>query len=352
MKKILYAVQATGNGHITRARLMAEVFKKLGLTVDWVFTGRAKDELFDMEPFGDFRCFQGLTFNIRQGRIAYVATAVNNNIFRFIRDILDFSFDGYDLVINDFEPVTAWAAKRQGIKTIGLSHQMAFHKTIPVAGRNWLAEKILKNFAPVDMPIGLHWSDFNQSMLPPIIDNRAGVASRNLNKVLVYFPFCDVNKLINWFAPFENIEFHIFHGTNRSSDYSNIHLHHFSRHHFQRKQQECGSIITGAGFELPSEAIQMGHKLMVLPLAGQMEQQSNALALAQIDRAMVVNQFNHEELKLWLQKAQPNPKKYPDVALELAKWLVSRKKESLESLSKRLWAEFHLNEYDKSTQVA
>ncbi len=38
--KILYGIQGTGNGHITRARVMASCFKELGIDVDYVFSGR------------------------------------------------------------------------------------------------------------------------------------------------------------------------------------------------------------------------------------------------------------------------------------------------------------------------
>ena len=58
-------------------------------------------------------------------------------------------FRGYDIVINDFEPITAWAAKLKKVKTIGISHQMSFKKEIPISGKDFIANSVLKNFAPV-----------------------------------------------------------------------------------------------------------------------------------------------------------------------------------------------------------
>ena len=46
--KILYGIQGTGNGHITRARVMASCFKELGIDVDYVFSGRPEKDYFDM----------------------------------------------------------------------------------------------------------------------------------------------------------------------------------------------------------------------------------------------------------------------------------------------------------------
>ena len=45
--KILYGIQGTGNGHVTRARVMANAFKQMGVEVDYVFSGRAQQNYFD-----------------------------------------------------------------------------------------------------------------------------------------------------------------------------------------------------------------------------------------------------------------------------------------------------------------
>ncbi|WP_444994833.1 MJ1255/VC2487 family glycosyltransferase [Aliikangiella sp. IMCC44359] len=337
--KILYAVQATGNGHITRARIMAKAFKELNIQADWVFSGRAKDELFDMEAFGQFRVFPGLTFVIKNGSINYLKTAFKNNLFKFVRDIFSFDFTGYDLVLNDFEPITAWAAKLRGIKNIGISHQMAFRSKIPTAGKNLIAQTVLKYFSPVSIPIGLHWDHFEQNLLPPIIEQPTSPPTLNAQEILVYYPFCDAKQLVDWFAPFKDFNFHIFHGENTPTGHPHIKLYNFSRSHFQSKQYQCAGVITAAGFELPSEAIQLGQKLLILPLENQMEQQSNAKALEQIGRATSIKYFSNQELELWLQKPTLPPLIYPNVASEMAKWLVSSERESLKKLSRRLWAE-------------
>ena len=44
--KILYGVQGTGNGHVTRARIMAKAFAAKGVEVDWVFSGRPREDFF------------------------------------------------------------------------------------------------------------------------------------------------------------------------------------------------------------------------------------------------------------------------------------------------------------------
>ena len=41
--RILYGVQGTGNGHITRARTMLPALQAAGIDVDFVFSGRPSE---------------------------------------------------------------------------------------------------------------------------------------------------------------------------------------------------------------------------------------------------------------------------------------------------------------------
>ena len=66
--RILYGVQGTGNGHLTRARIMAKALAAAGAEVDWVFSGRPKEKFFDMEAFGDYQVYRGLTFATQSGK--------------------------------------------------------------------------------------------------------------------------------------------------------------------------------------------------------------------------------------------------------------------------------------------
>ena len=55
--KILYGVQGTGNGHYQDSRLLPEL--RPGIDIDFVFSGRRREDFFDMASFGDFRLFEG-----------------------------------------------------------------------------------------------------------------------------------------------------------------------------------------------------------------------------------------------------------------------------------------------------
>ena len=121
--KILYGVQGTGNGHISRARMMASHFKQRSVDVDFLFSGRDPERYFDMECFGNYQTRTGLSFITHEGSVSYLRTALQNHPIRFLQEIRGLDVSGYDVILTDFEPVTAWAGKLQSCPVIGIGHQ-------------------------------------------------------------------------------------------------------------------------------------------------------------------------------------------------------------------------------------
>ena len=103
--KIFYGVQGTGNGHITRARVMARELYAAGFDVTFQFTGRPVEKYFDMGVFNGYQTREGLTFNTHNGQVSYLKTAIQAKPIQFLKDIKQLDLSGYDLVISDFEPV-------------------------------------------------------------------------------------------------------------------------------------------------------------------------------------------------------------------------------------------------------
>lgn len=57
MTRILYGIQGTGNGHLARARALVNELRNAGLKLDFVLTGRAPEDNFDIELFSDFKTY-------------------------------------------------------------------------------------------------------------------------------------------------------------------------------------------------------------------------------------------------------------------------------------------------------
>lgn len=340
--KILMGVQGTGNGHITRARAMHTAFQKHNLDVDYIFTGREREKLFDMDEFGDFRCFQGMTFVTEAGSIKPIETYQHNSFRQLFRDIKTLDLSEYDLVITDFEPVTAWAARRQNKPTIAIGHQNAFDFGIPKKGNNPIVQLFMGYFAPAKVRLGLHWHHFGQPILPPIADTHKVAGETINNKILVYLGFEEADQVIEWLTPFNDYEFYIYAPFDQAEDRGHLYLRPLSRDGFQKDLADCNGVISNAGFELASEAIHLGKKLLVKPLKGQMEQLSNALALVKLELGMEMNTLDSVILRRWLDHFEGKQVVYPNVPEAIVEWILAQdfsQKVDTSTLVDSLWSQ-------------
>jgi len=319
--RIFYGVQGTGNGHITRARVMAKELHAAGIDVHFQFTGRPADKYFDMEIFNGYQSRPGLTFHTEKGQVSYLKTALDAKPITFIKDMKSLDLSGYDLVISDFEPVTAWAAKSQKKPVLGIGHQYAFNHKIPREGSDPIADQVMKYFAPADIGVGLHWHHFGQPILPPIIDTPETPKSIIKNKIIVYLPFEDQNEVIRLLSPFENFDFHLYSPEPVPSKFNHIICNPLSREGFQRDLYDCAGIISNAGFELASESLQLGKKILAKPLHAQMEQISNAAALQQLGYGHVMHDMNIAAIEHWLHDDHAVHITYPNIAKVLVQWI-------------------------------
>jgi uncharacterized protein (TIGR00661 family) len=217
--------------------------------------------------------------------------------------------------------VTAWAAKTQGIPVLGIGHQYAFRHKIPREGSDPLAEMVMKPYVPVDFSVGLHWHHFGQPVLPPIFETHKAPKETVKNKIIVYLPFEDTQEVISYLSPFKHFEFHIYTPESVASLFENILCKPLSRKSFQGDLVDCAGIISNAGFELASEALQMGKKILAKPLHAQMGQISNAAALKQLGYGHIMYDMDAAVIDHWLYNVHAVQITYPNTAKILVEWL-------------------------------
>ncbi len=335
--KILYGVQATGNGHITRARVMAPALAAEGIEVDFLFSGRAPEKLFNMEPFGEYQTRRGLTFSVSDGKINRWRSLAQNNLLQLVKDIRALDLQQYDLIISDFEPVTAWAAKLQRKPCIGIAHQYAFRYPVPGPSVGRVMMPMIRFFAPVRQGIGLHWHHFDGPILPPLIEAQPYPITVQPGMILVYLPFESRERIRRWLRPFRDYEFHVYCDIDQPEDEGHIFWRPLSRDAFRQAQARCEGVIANCGFGLASEVLQAGKKLLTKPLTGQPEQLSNAAVLEHLGLAEVFSELEAEQFYRWAGQLSPEPVAYPNVAVALARWIHNGCDQSAEELARDLW---------------
>ncbi len=281
--KILYAVQATGNGHISRAMEVLPLLQYYG-KVDIFLSGGNSNLALDAPV--KYRS-EGLSLYYNcSGGLDQWKTVKKINIPRIRKEIRDLPVEKYDLVINDFEYITAAACARKKKASVNFGHQASFQSSLtprPVR-KSFIGEWVLRNYARASRYVGLHFRRYDDFIFPPVIKKEIREAEPSDGKfILVYLPSWCENQLKKLFSAFTDHRFEIFCRDTREHHRSdNLQFHPVGKALFGQRLINCSGIITGAGFETPAEAIHLGKKLMCIPMKGQYEQQCNAAALSQM----------------------------------------------------------------------
>lgn len=336
--KILYGVQATGNGHISRARAMAPLLKARGIEVQYLFSGREKEKLFNMEPFGDYLWRPGFTLYSKQGKINLPETVFKNNLLKLGIEISALDISQYDFIVTDFEPITAWAGKIEKKPVIGIGHQYAFNHDVPRTKGAFAVDWVWERFAPVNIAVGLHWHHYNAPILPPIAPAKKQLTATP-NKVLVYLPFEPLSDITKMLRQFKHIDFQVYHPDAKGEyDIGHISWHLPCKNGFRNDFESCEGVICNAGFMLATEALQMGKRLLVKAMDGQSEQLSNVISLKQLGLARSMKRLNSEKVAKFLACSKPAPIiNYPDTASALADWIAQGATSDPALLAKQLW---------------
>jgi uncharacterized protein (TIGR00661 family) len=325
--KILLAIQATGNGHISRAREVIPHLLQYG-ELDILISGRQADVSL---PYLIKYKKQGVSYTFgKKGGIDIIDSIKHFRPIDFFRDIQTFPVNDYDLVINDFEPVTAWACKLKHKPCIALSHQSSFlsQRTPRPEKKDPFAENVFKHYAPVTDAYGFHFKAYDSFIYTPVI--RADVRKLepvNRGHITVYLPAHGDEVLIKHFSRVKDVQWEVF-SKHSKLEYTieNVHMKPILNEAFTQSLASGDGLVTAGGFESPAEAIHLRKKVMAIPMNNQYEQQCNANAMKDIGITVVkeIDGSFVERLKSWVNFAFPVNIHYPDMTGKIVEELVMK----------------------------
>lgn len=317
--RILYAIQGTGNGHLTRAKEIIPILQQKG-DLDILVSGNENNLELGFEIKYQLK---GLNFTFgKKGGIDFLASLKKINLSRFYKEIKNLSIKDYDLVINDFEPVSAWAAKLNNIPIISLSHQNAvLDAASPKYGKYKFEKYILKYYAPANTRFGFHFKNYSSAIFTPIIRKKIRTKkTSNKGHITVYLPSYKFNKIVKVLSKIPLIKWHIFSKETKNLIFKkNITIYPINEFDFIESMASSAGVLCGAGFETPAEALYLKKKLMVIPMRNQYEQQCNAIALKEMGVA-VAKKLNRKQLNKiakWIQSDTIIAVDYPDTTEEI-----------------------------------
>lgn len=317
--KILYAIQGTGNGHASRALEIIPYLQKRA-EVDVLVSGYQCELKF---PFDIKYKLYGLSFIFgKKGGVDMLTTLRKTKFNNLWKEVKSLPVTEYDLVINDFEPVSAWACKLRNIPIISLSHQNAVaDENAPRFGKFKFEKLILKYYAPARIKFGFHFKAYSSATFLPII--RKEIRYKNVTKkghYTVYLPAYGDRKLIKILSAFKSIKWEIFSKhTKQFQLHNNITIRPINGNDFIKSIASSSGVLCGAGFETPAEALYLKKKLLVIPMKNQYEQQCNALALKEMG-VTVLKKLNKKQLPKiakWIKSDTHIEVNYPDVTEDI-----------------------------------
>jgi uncharacterized protein (TIGR00661 family) len=280
-------------------------------------------------PFEVQYRLNGLCFIFgKRGGIDYVDTYRRGKLKKMYKEIQQLPVENYDLVISDFEPVSAWACYYKNIRCIGLSHQAAvIHERAPRPKKSDLiGEAVLKYYAPCSVKLGFHYQPYDQTIFTPIIRKEVrDLSPTNKGHYTVYLPAYSDNRIIKMLNRFPEVKWDVYSKHTKSRYFQDdISVSPIDNEAFLKSMASAEGVLCGAGFQTPAEAIFLNKKLMVIPMKGQYEQQCNAAALQQMSIPVLKNlkKKRVSQIREWLSTAPGQSFHFPDISEHIIQLLL------------------------------
>ena len=317
MSRILYAIQGTGNGHLTRALDVVPLLQARCEHLEILVSGPPADLPV---PFQVQHRARGMGFLFgKRGGIDFVKTFLQFNSAKFVHEVRHLPVTSYDLVISDFEPVSSWACKLREVPCVALSHQSAvLHPRAPRPDQEDPAGRaVLKHYAPSTAQYGFHFQAYAPGIFTPVIRQQVRELSPvNEGHYTVYLPAFEEQILVERLQHLSrSVRWEVFskHSTTAAT-YGNVKVWPVNGPAFLDSMARSAGVLCGAGFETPAEALFLGKKLLVMPMKQQYEQQCNAAALAKMGVPVIKNfkDKNLDKVDQWLHQDETVPVDYPD----------------------------------------
>ncbi len=310
MAKIVYGVSGEGSGHSSRSREMATHLLQQGHDLWLVSYDRGYKNLKE-----DFRVFEteGLTIASRDNQVSLVKTFTENLMrlpegHRKLQQLRQDLFKDFapDVVITDFEPMTAYLANHYDVPliTIDNQHRMRYMEFDCPPGSETdrhITKTVIRAMVPrPDVSLVITFvqgptTNDRTFLFPPIL-RRAVLeqASTRGDHTLVYVT-SGFESLLEQLQNFPREKFLVY-GYDRCDAEGPCQFRPFSREGFLADLASAKAVIATAGFTLISEALYLRKPYCALPMSGQFEQELNAFMLAELGYGKNAAELGRETL--------------------------------------------------------
>jgi uncharacterized protein (TIGR00661 family) len=322
--KIIYGLSGQGFGHSTRCHPTINHLLKAGHDVRIYTYGQS---LFMLEKdFGD-RIFEipGFTLSYQNNKLIYWRTILDNakkiigHGRQFKKIKADFDAFSPDLVITDFEPMTAFLAKTKHLPLISIDNQHQLTKTeVLLDNKKYLKDLIADKIVIKSMVWGADYYLVTSFFTTLPKNNKTFLFPPIIREDVLNLPTsCGDYVLVYEGANFERIlpllkksagKFVVV-GPHRDGQDGNIIYHKFSTGEWLDLLKDAKAVIGTAGLSLLGECVYLKKPYFALPICQQVEQIINAEYLERLgygDFSLKLKQTELDDFLANLERFQAN----------------------------------------------
>jgi uncharacterized protein (TIGR00661 family) len=310
MAKVVYGVSGEGSGHSSRAREMAAHLCEQGHDLWLVSYDRGYRNLQK-----DFRVLEieGLCIASEDNKVSVVKTFTENlkrlpEGHRRLQELREKLFKQFqpDVVVTDFEPMTAYLANHYDLPLISIDNQhrmryMEYDCPDDLILESHVTKNIIRAMVPrPDVSLittfffGKTTND-RSFLFPPILRREVLTLRPELGDHILVYVTSGFESLLQELRHFIRERFQVY-GYDRDEQDGVLRFRPFSRDGFLKDLASAKAVIGTAGFTLLSEALYLRKPYLALPMQGQFEQQLNGYQLDQLGYGMSIDDVRSEAI--------------------------------------------------------
>ncbi len=300
MARIIYGVSGEGSGHSSRARVVLEHLEQQGHEVKVITYDRGYKNLS-----ADFDVFASVGLHIvsRNNKVAPLPTLLNNlqkipqgiSVLQELRKTIFKQFDP-QLVLTDFEPLTAYLAQHYDLPLISLDNQhrlryMEYECPAELKFNRDVTVSVIRAMVPKpDVSLVTTFcfgavKNAHTFLFPPLLRKEVTALNPTCGDAILVYLTSGYDDFIELLDRFPRERF-IIYGQGDCGERGTLHFKVPSTDGFLTDLANCKAVMATAGFTLMTEALALGKPYLALPMAGQFEQEINAVFLEQIGCGM------------------------------------------------------------------
>ncbi len=293
--RILYGAYAMGHGHFSKAAVLVPLLEARGHEVRVVSSGA--DDPPAGYAFRWHRHFPGLAYAVTDGRTDYKASfkrwakdvpRVARHLWQLRRIANDFQ---PDLVLSDFEPLSANPFVNTGCEVVALSRQVALCDAgIPLPPDASFERKMTKTVTRLftigaDRSLGYHYEPASFRCVPPVVRAEIDTVRPTVDEhVFVYNSVRggeggSAAELLDWANRRRQRVVAYGYRDHDRGEFGPVTFRAPSRQGLLDDLASAKAVMCTAGLSTPVEAILLGKPVAVVPIPGHFEQLANGYHL-------------------------------------------------------------------------